>query len=119
MIYFMHFFLFLIYVQFQTSPIDFMRNWIALEFRLPSSLESSHDPSASVSLEDCEQASEIFEFLSFQVMSQLVKKVPSLLVSTEGIDLLSMFQCACGCLGLPEADPVRYSANFLRLVSAA
>jgi hypothetical protein len=47
-------------------------------------------------------------------MSQLVKKVPALLVSTEGVDLLSLFQCACGCLGLAEGDPVRYSANFLR-----
>lgn len=31
----------------------------------------------------------------------------------EAIDLVQLFQCACGCLGFPENGPVKYACNFL------
>jgi len=49
----------------------------------------------------------------FLMLAQIIKKVPNLIVATEGIDLLSLFQCGCGCIGLPESDPVRAASSFL------
>ena len=48
----------------------------------------------------------------FQVLSQILKKCPTLLCS-EDIDLSQVFQCACGCLGFPENGPVKYACSFL------
>ena len=49
----------------------------------------------------------------FCIMSQVIKKSPALLATTEGVDLVGLFSAACGCLGLPENGPVKYSAQFL------
>ena len=48
----------------------------------------------------------------FCIVSQVIKKSPVLL-TTEGVDLVGLFNAACGCLGLPENGPVKYSAQFL------
>merc|ERR1712226_1063149 len=45
-------------------------------------------------------------------MSQVIKKAPALL-ATEGVNLIGLFQAACGCLGMPENGPVKNSAQFL------
>ena len=53
----------------------------------------------------------------FQVLSQILKKTPTLLTAGVGtskeINLTQLFKCACGCLGLPENGPVKYACTFL------
>ena len=46
-------------------------------------------------------------------MSQVIKKAPALLANDSQVDLVGLFTAACGCLGLPENGPVKYSAQFL------
>jgi len=52
----------------------------------------------------------------FQVLSQVLKKTPTLLTTPNGnqeIDLARLFQSGCGCLGFPENGPVKYACTFL------
>ena len=45
-----------------------------------------------------------------QVLSQILKKSPTLLTQSDGqndIDIGQLFQCGCGCLGFPESGPVK------------
>ena len=47
---------------------------------------------------------------SLQVLSQILKKSPTLLTQSDGqndIDIGQLFQCGCGCLGFPESGPVK------------
>lgn len=50
-----------------------------------------------------------------QVLSQILKKSPTLLIMGAGvdIDIGQLFQCGCGCLGFPESGPVKYACSFL------
>jgi len=55
----------------------------------------------------------------FNIMSQVIKKSPGLMANAgstttgQSVDLVGLFSAACGCLGLPENGPVKYSAQFL------
>ena len=47
----------------------------------------------------------------FGILTQVVKKAPILLAT--GVDLIGVFDAACGCLAMPESGPVKNSSMFL------